>query len=275
MIWGYFMKVVVADRLALLVNAAYNNAQAHNGTTLLIATIFFAFQIYCDFAGYSNIAIGAARIMGFDLMTNFNRPYFSLSISEFWHRWHISLSTWFRDYFYIPLGGNRVSVKRNYFNIFATFLVSGIWHGANWTFVIWGSLHGLYNIIQKITGFDKLRFNSFSLIRLSIIGLNFLLVLLAWVFFRANNVGDAFLIISKIFTNVGVPFMESPFTYIYGGFGLIILLIKEIHDEYYPHKYLFFESKKPFKSAIASALVIILILSIGVLDGGQFIYFQF
>ena len=143
MVWGFFMKLVIADRLSLIVNTAYNNADAHNGTTLLIATILFSFQIYCDFAGYSNIAIGASRIMGFDLMTNFRRPYFAKNIGEFWQRWHISLSTWFRDYLYIPLGGNRVSKSRNYLNVFITFVVSGIWHGANWTFVFWGFLHGI------------------------------------------------------------------------------------------------------------------------------------
>jgi len=275
MIWGYFMKVVVADRLALLVNAAYNNAAEHNGTTLLIATIFFAFQIYCDFAGYSNIAIGAARIMGFDLMTNFNRPYFSTNISEFWHRWHISLSTWFRDYVYIPLGGNRVSVKRNYFNVFITFVISGVWHGANWTFVIWGALHGLYISIQKFFRLDKAGHKSKGFSRFVFVAINFVLVLIAWVFFRANTTADAFSIIGKIFTNAGLPFKESITTYVYGLFGLGILLIKEISDEYYPGGIKFFESEKPVIGSFAGALMIAIILSIGVFDGGQFIYFQF
>ena len=275
MIWGYFMKVVIADRLALFVNATYNNVDQHNGTTLLIGTFFFAIQIYCDFAGYSNIAIGAARIMGFDLMTNFRRPYFSTNIGEFWHRWHISLSTWFRDYVYIPLGGNRVSSSRNYFNIFITFVVSGIWHGANWTFVIWGGLHGFYITIQKYFGLDKLRFAKFTALKFGLILLNFILVLLAWIFFRANSVSDAFQIVGKIFTDPGIPFKGNITTYIYGLFGLAILLIKEIHDEYFPEKYRFFESDKPLVGAFAGALMIVIILSIGVFDGGQFIYFQF
>lgn len=275
MIWGFFMKLVVADRLSLLVNAAYNNTEDHNGTTLLIATIFFAFQIYCDFAGYSNIAIGAARIMGFDLMTNFRQPYFSTNIGEFWHRWHISLSTWFRDYVYIPLGGNRVGVARNYFNIFVTFVVSGIWHGANWTFVIWGGLHGLYNTSQKFLGIDKIRFKKFTTLKATLILVNFILVLLAWVFFRANTTADAFAILGKIFTNPGIPFKESVTTYIYGLFALVILMMKEISEEYFPESNRFFESKKPLVAAFASSLVIVIILSIGVFDGGQFIYFQF
>ena len=138
MIWGFFMKLCVADVLSEYVDAVYNNVSYHNGVSILLATFFFAVQIYCDFAGYSNIAIGAARIMGYRLMINFKQPYFSLNIKEFWRRWHISLSSWFMDYLYIPLGGNRVAYPRYLFNLAVTFLVSGIWHGAAWTFVIWG-----------------------------------------------------------------------------------------------------------------------------------------
>ena len=198
MIWGYFMKVVIADRLALYVNATFNNVDAHNGTSLLIGTIFFAFQIYCDFAGYSNIAIGASRIMGFDLMKNFNRPYFALNISEFWHRWHISLSTWFRDYVYIPLGGNRVSKSRNYLNLFITFALSGIWHGASWTFFIWGSIHGFFLIIQKFLKFNKIECDSIFIKKIGLIMFNFIIVLVAWIFFRANSLSDAFKVLEKI-----------------------------------------------------------------------------
>jgi len=275
MIWGFFMKVVIADRLALFVNAVYSNVNEHNGSTILIATFLFAFQIYCDFAGYSNIAIGSARIMGFDLMTNFNRPYFSVNISEFWHRWHISLSTWFRDYVYIPLGGNRVSERRGYFNIFLTFVISGIWHGANWTFFIWGSLHGLYNIIQKYFRMDKIQFSGFSGQKALFILVNFTLVLLAWVFFRANTTGDAFMVLSKIFTSHGIPFVGSITTFVYGIFGLIILFFREISEEFFPPKLNIFESENPVVSALLNAALIFLIIAIGVFDGGQFIYFQF
>lgn len=138
MLWGFFMKLCVADVLAEYVNAVYNNVPQHNGTSVIIATLFFTFQIYCDFGGYSNIAIGAARVMGFSLMENFHRPYFSLNIKEFWRRWHISLSSWLMDYVYIPLGGNRVPSLRHLANLVITFLVSGVWHGANWTYVLWG-----------------------------------------------------------------------------------------------------------------------------------------
>ena len=157
-LWGLFMKIVIADRIAIYVNAVYNNSEQHSGKSLALATVFFAFQIYCDFAGYSNIAIGTAKVMGFKLMTNFNRPYFSRSISEFWKRWHISLSTWFRDYLYISLGGNRVSIPRWYLNLFLVFTISGLWHGANWTYIIWGSLNGFYLVFAIITEKWRKRF---------------------------------------------------------------------------------------------------------------------
>ena len=226
MLWGFFKKLVIADRLALYVNAVYNNANQHNGLTLMVATIFFAFQIYCDFSGYSDIAIGAARVMGFELMTNFRRPYFARSISEFWKRWHISLSTWFRDYLYIPLGGNQVQIPRWYLNLFIVFLVSGLWHGANWTFVIWGLLHGFYYVGALIIEKFKKAFH-FSLPviwekfygYLKIISV-FLLVTLAWVFFRANNLSDALLIIKKIIHLKGSIFVPSLSEFTYCVFGV-------------------------------------------------------
>jgi len=147
--FGLFKKMVIADRLAILVNQVYNNPTDHGGLDLIIATVFFAFQIYCDFSGYSDIAIGLARTMGFDLMKNFDSPYFSKSITEFWRRWHISLSTWFRDYVYIPLGGSRKGTYRTYANLFIVFFVSGLWHGAAITFVIWGAIHGLIIVLEK------------------------------------------------------------------------------------------------------------------------------
>jgi alginate O-acetyltransferase complex protein AlgI len=276
MVWGYFMKLVIADRLALLVNAVYGNVGQHNGTTLLIATVFFAFQIYCDFAGYSNIAIGAARMMGFELMVNFDRPYFSSNISEFWRRWHISLSTWFRDYLYIPLGGNRVDGFRKYFNIFITFFISGIWHGANWTFVIWGALHGVYIIIQKFFGFDSIKISRFSIKKLVLILVNFFLVVLAWVFFRANTVSDAYHVLFKIFTFHDIPFKDGITTYIYGVFGIFILIFKEAYEEYFSSSHgRIYEHKNSIFEAFVYACIIGIILTIGVFDNSQFIYFQF
>ncbi|MEO5904998.1 MAG: MBOAT family O-acyltransferase [Gemmatimonadaceae bacterium] len=203
MAWGLFMKVVIADRLARYVNVVYNEPTSFLGLTTIIATVFFAFQIYCDFAGYSHMAIGAAEVMGFKLMRNFDRPYLSRSISEFWSRWHISLSSWFRDYVYIPLGGSRVARPRWYYNLFITFLLSGLWHGANWTFVIWGALNGFYLIaslmtvdlrasITRAAGLAE-RPALHNAVRILV---TFGLTTFAWIFFRANNLSDALHVIS-------------------------------------------------------------------------------
>lgn len=274
MIWGFFMKLCVGDVLGEYVNAVYNNVPNHNGTSFIIATIFFTFQIYCDFGGYSNIAIGAAKIMGFDLIENFKRPYFSLSMKEFWGRWHISLSSWFKDYVYIPLGGNRVSYPRNMFNIFATMIISGIWHGANWTFVIWGGIHGIFQIIENM--FRKFIYTSKNeniLSRVCSIILCFCLVAFAWIFFRANSVYYAFSIISSIFTNPGKPFIDVG-TLSYGILALIILIFKDTKDEF-GWKLNFMHSKYTFVRYASVVLLIAYILLFGNLGGGQFIYFQF
>lgn len=204
MFWGFFKKVVIADRLAIVVNIVYNNPKEHTGIMLILATYFFAYQIYCDFSGYTDIARGAARILGVELMENFNAPYRSRSIKEFWQRWHISLSTWFKDYVYIPLGGNRGSLLRQRFNIMITFLISGLWHGANWTFIIWGLLHGLaYNVsllprkikkdVSKQSSNDNHIHNFLQYL------LTLIFVCLTWIFFRANTLDDAF----YIFTHLG------------------------------------------------------------------------
>ena len=198
---GLFMKVVIADRLARYVNVVYNDPSSFEGLTLVVATIFFAFQIYCDFAGYSQIAIGSAEVLGVRLMQNFNRPYLAQSISEFWSRWHISLSTWFRDFVYIPLGGNRVPKLRWYYNLFVTFLLSGLWHGANWTFVIWGGLNGFYLISSLITASVRERVAEATgltrrpkLHAVLRVGIMFGLTCVAWVFFRANSLHDAMIV---------------------------------------------------------------------------------
>ncbi|MEL7195206.1 MAG: MBOAT family O-acyltransferase [Bacteroidota bacterium] len=201
MLWGFFKKVVIADRLAVYVNEIYASPGDENGLALLLATYFFAFQIYCDFSGYSDIAIGAARVMGYDLMENFRTPYLSRSIREFWSRWHISLSTWFRDYLYIPLGGNRVPQVRWFLNLFIVFVVSGFWHGANWTFLIWGALHGSYlvaEILWKRLPFAQFKGIPTRLKNILSIGITFHLTLLAWVFFRANSLGDAITVIRSV-----------------------------------------------------------------------------
>jgi len=220
MLWGFFKKVAVADNLAIYVDQVYGNPADQNGIAAVIATIFFAFQIFCDFSGYSDIAIGTAKIMGYELMDNFRAPYYSKSIPEFWRRWHISLSTWFRDYLYIRLGGNRVVKWRWYYNLFITFLISGLWHGANWTFVVWGALHGFYMIVNVSTEKWREWFLNTGRVTKWIfsskflnIAFTFILVCFAWIFFRANNIADAGVLISKIANislNVNEIFVISP-----------------------------------------------------------------
>ena len=269
---GFFMKLVIADRLGIYVDAVYNNVFQHSGITFIIATVFFAFQIFGDFAGYSSIAIGIARIMGFKLMTNFNRPYFATSIGEFWRRWHISLSTWFRDYFYIPLGGNRVNKSRWYLNLFLTFLVSGLWHGANWTFIIWGGLHGFYLIIEKYFELGvKKNYNLFQkTIRIFIV---FILVDFAWIFFRANSISEALYIVE----NIGIfssKFFIDHKVFFYGIIGLMILFFNDYFIERSEDSSLL-NSRLNIRLSIYFAFLVIVTLSIGVFNGGQFIYFQF
>ena len=209
--WGLFKKVVIADRLALFVDRVYNSPLDYEGLPIIVATIFFSFQIFCDFSGYSDIAIGTAQVMGFKLMKNFDRPYFSKNISEFWRRWHISLSSWFRDYLYIPLGGNRVNTLRRYFNLFFVFTISGFWHGANWNYIIWGAIHGLLLVgaiitakprefINKITGITKVPF-LFKTVQIII---TFVLVAFAWIFFRANYMEMSWTwhLVTHLFTNL-------------------------------------------------------------------------
>lgn len=281
-LWGFFKKIVIADRLAIYVNATYNHPQEHTGLTLTLATFFFAFQIYCDFSGYSDIAIGSAKVMGFKLMTNFNRPYFAKNISEFWKRWHISLSTWFRDYLYISLGGNRVAVPRWYFNLFIVFLISGLWHGANWTYVLWGAINGFYLVfaiithqlrskLDKLTGLSKnpKLHKAFNII------ITFLLSCFAWIFFRANNIDDAFLIIKKVFTFKGPLFIQNPSMVIYSFTGIFILLFVDMKKEYYKGSFSFFNHQNWWVRNLSYATLVIIILLMGVFDGGQFIYFQF
>lgn len=206
MAWGFFKKLVVADSLAVHVNQVYGDPTSFGGINLIIATVFFSIQIYGDFSGYSDIAIGAAQVMGIKLMENFRRPYFAGSVADFWHRWHISLSTWFKDYVYIPLGGSRVSRLRHYFNLFVTFLVSGLWHGANWTFVIWGALHGLFMVIPAAVGKSKAKATRpqgpSRIVGAVKVTTTFALVCFAWIFFRASNLGDAWYIATNLHRGV-------------------------------------------------------------------------
>jgi len=286
MLWGFFKKIVIADHLAKTVDLVFNNVGDYTGISLWIAGIFFAFQIYCDFSGYSDIAIGAAQIMGIKLMDNFKRPYFSRSVSEFWKRWHISLSSWFRDYLYIPLGGNRVAVPRWYINIFIVFLVSGLWHGANWTFVIWGALHGIYLITSIVTQKARDRFNNaigltkiprvHNLLKIAV---TFALVNIGWIFFRANSLTDAAYIFTHLFQGISfnIPTLDLGFGWVGLVYSLIIIGFMEFIHVIQEHiRMRQFLSNKPLLMRWSIYLIIIaLIVLFGVFDKTEFIYFQF
>lgn len=273
-LWGLFKKMVIADNLAVYVNLVYNDVNNYSGFPLIWATLFFAFQIYADFSGYSDIAIGTAKIFGFNLMTNFKQPYMSRSIKEFWSRWHISLSSWFRDYVYIPLGGNRVSYFRHCMNLIITFAISGLWHGANWTFVLWGLYYGILLVIEKILSVKTEKvddtFRPLQMIRVLCV---FILVVLGWSLFRANSLSDAFYIFSHVATInsgiIGVPLVSIK-TFV---MLLLLVLLLFIVDFCCAT----FIKAKPRK-LLRYFIVILLILGIyifGVFEEQSFIYFQF
>lgn len=287
MAWGFFKKVVIADWVAIFVNQVYNHPEMYPGLPGIVATYFFAFQIYCDFSGYSDIAIGAAQVMGYRLMLNFRRPYFSKSISEFWKRWHISLSSWFRDYLYIPLGGNRVKKARMYLNIFVVFLVSGFWHGANWTFIVWGGLHGAFLLISRWTAEWRHRLHRFvgltkypDLHRLLKVLVTFHLVWFSWIFFRANSISDAFLIIRNLFTafDPATLLTVSGFTFqhfILSVLSIVILLGAELFQR--NHDIRGWLSQRPvmLRWAFYYGLIMFILLFGAYDNANEFIYFQF
>ena len=279
-LWGLFKKVVIADNCAEFANAIFNNSDGQPGGVLLLGAFFFAFQIYGDFSGYSDIAIGTARLFGFNLMKNFAFPYFSRDIAEFWRRWHISLSTWFRDYLYIPLGGSRVSTPKAVRNTFIIFVVSGFWHGANWTFIIWGALNALYFLPLLLT--KKNRRNTDTVaenralptrIELGQMLVTFCLTLLAWVFFRADNLMHAFTYTRDIFINVLHPFDIRKFIIVF--LLLTIFLILEWNGRMQEFAIAKFGFNKPVW--IRRIFYVVLATSVIIFGGKEqdFIYFQF
>lgn len=274
LLWGMFIKVVIADRLGLFVDTVYANYPAYNGTTLLVTSVLYSIQIYCDFAGYSLMAIGLGRLLGFNLVNNFRQPYFAVSITDFWRRWHISLTRWLKENIYIPLGGNRCSQARCCFNILVTFLVSGVWHGAAWTFILWGVLHGLIQILEKMLGFARYEGTS-PAIRIFRMVCTFLIVDFAWILFRSPDLQTAGGFLYRMFSSVGVPSVSEM-----GGAVLLILFIsisilvfKELREEFFPGRIAFLDSG--VFQAVAYVSLFCMIILFGVLDGGQFIYVSF
>jgi len=286
MAWGYFKKIVIADFLSQFVSKIYDVPQEFSGFAFVLATVFFTLQIYCDFSGYSDIAIGTAKLLGINLMTNFKSPYFSQSIKEFWSRWHISLSTWFRDYVYIPLGGSRVGKIRHAVNLLITFLVSGLWHGANWTFVIWGGIHGLGQVIENvILPPNKIKEKSKGAVWLLRVVFVFTFASFAWIFFVSNSLIDAVYVISHIFTGI-----TSPIAYLHNGFvnvgmdksaflkACLFVIILTIYDYFSLERDVISEiSKKNTITRwiiyICFGLIIVFLSQKGV--AAEFVYFQF
>ncbi|MCA1920034.1 MAG: MBOAT family protein [Flavobacterium piscis] len=283
-LWGFFKKLVIADNCAKYANLIFNNSADYSGSTLVLGAIFFTFRIYCDFSGYSDIAIGTSRLFGFNLMRNFNYPYFSRDIAEFWRRWHISLSTWFRDYLYIPLGGSQGSTWMKVRNTFIIFIVSGFWHGANWTFIVWGALNALYFLPLLLTNKNRNHLDTVaqgkmlpSIKELSMMVLTFTLTVFAWIFFRANNIEHAIAYISEIL---------SPSLFTLPKFAeiekaLVILLVVAIfvviewigREQQYAIANIGINWKPSFRYALYYA-IIITIMCLGGKEQ-QFIYFQF
>ena len=271
LLWGMFLKLVLADRLGLYVDKVVSDYGMYSGGTCMLAAVFYSLQIYGDFAGYSLMAVGVAKTLGFSLIDNFRRPYFSVSITDFWRRWHISLSRWLKDYVYIPMGGSRCSKIRNYWNIFVTFLVSGIWHGANWTFIVWGVIHGVVQIFEKALGLNKK--NPKGVVRFIRMVCTFCIVTVAWVFFRMPTLGDAVGVIGHWFTDFGAPEVLSVTNFAIYVMAIGIVLFKESREEFFPTKFGFMNNR--YVKWAEYVTIFCLILLCGALDSGSFIYGSF
>jgi D-alanyl-lipoteichoic acid acyltransferase DltB (MBOAT superfamily) len=269
MILGLFKKMVIADRLGLYVDPVFSNPHAHSALDLLLATYFFAFQIYCDFSGYSDIAVGAALTLGIELMKNFNMPYIAQSVSEFWHRWHISLSTWFRDYVYIPLGGSHTPFLTTCRNLLIVFMISGLWHGANWKYLIWGLIHGCLLILYLLLKKSKIARGRYPLVNWLI---TFNVVCLAWVFFRADTVADAWYILGRIISFDNLNYTGGS---LMTGSEIVFctaIIASLVAGERYLRDFKDFSVIK--RTSIAVSLVV-LCYFFGIFNETQFIYFQF
>jgi D-alanyl-lipoteichoic acid acyltransferase DltB (MBOAT superfamily) len=275
LLWGMVMKTVVADRAGLYVDTVMPSFHFFSGLTCFVASLLYTIQIYADFAGYSLMAIGVGKTLGFELTENFRRPYFSYSVTNFWRRWHISLSTWLKDYIYIPLGGNRCSKYRNYMNILATFLVSGIWHGANWTFIVWGLWHGLAQVVEKMTGQQKCEYGPWG--KTVKILITFLLVNFAWIFFRMPTLESACRFIAHIFdfSSPLTLFYDDPQTLALTTLAVVLLVVKDIRDEFFPNHLPLMNSRHLLVRWGTYVFLIFTILLMGAFGAEQFIYANF
>jgi len=282
-LWGLFKKIVIADNCAEYANMIFNNSADYSGSTLFLGALFFTFQIYCDFSGYSDIALGTARLFGIELLRNFAFPYFSRDIAEFWRRWHISLSSWFRDYLYIPLGGSKGGTWMKVRNTFIIFIVSGFWHGANWTFIIWGALNAIYFLPLLLTNNNRNNLETVAQGRffpsikefLSIL-LTFSLTVIAWIFFRAQNVDHAIKYLSKIFSSslFTLPNLaDSRALTTIGLVGVFIIIEWIGREQQYAIANLGLKLRKPYRYAMYYVIILSLFWFGG--KGQQFIYFQF
>ena len=290
MLWGFFMKMVIADNLALIANPVFDNAHHYKGLAIIIAIFAFTIQIFCDFAGYSSIALGAAKVMGFTLMNNFRRPYLAESVSEFWTRWHISLSTWFKDYVYITLGGNKVGAYKWGLNIFIVFMLSGLWHGANWTYVIWGIIHAMFLITGKFSSPLRAKIaKTIGLTNLPIlnrflnIGVTFSLVSFAWIFFRAPDLDNALYMLKNMFTNWHLNDLKDTLNLL--GFGRLpktrivlflgILLFEQLYQEYFGSLKALLTNQPMTVRWSIYFIILFSIFLFGAYQEVRFIYFQF
>ena len=274
LLWGMFMKVVMADRVGIYADTIFNNYEHLSGLSCFIGSLLYTLQIYGDFAGYSFMAVGVGELLGFELVNNFRRPYLSQSITEFWHRWHISLSTWLKDYVYIPLGGSHCSKTRNYWNILLTFLISGLWHGANWTFIVWGGLHGVFQIIEKMLKLQKP--TSSGITKTMRIIVTFLLVNFAWVFFRMPTLNDAIEMISRMIINHDITIAEiTPAMSLFIMMSISIVVLKDFMDEFCDRKHTMFHHQNVIVRWSVYIVMVGMILTCGVFDASQFIYVNF
>lgn len=273
---GGVIKLCLADRLGVYVDAVYGNIANHNGTTLLLASILYTIQIYSDFAGYSLMAIGFGKLLGIELPENFRRPYFARTVTDFWRRWHISLTTWFRDYIYFPLGGNRCSKLRWALNIVIVFTISGLWHGAAYTFVLWGMLHGVCMVVERLIYGDRIKTitNKITIGNVARTILTFSIVNALWIVFRVEGLSNVVLVFRKIFTESGLPFVDAD-TLFYSFIFTILLFIIDFKDEHFNGKMELLNNRYAVIRWSTYVAMVMIVLLFGVLDGGSFIYFQF